>query len=192
MKEVAERKYTCHSGGCPGSDMAWETEGEKYGVHTISYSFKGHTQKGKHPKILSGEELDEGFDHVMIANKTLKRYPQGQSTYVKSLLARNWFQVKNSTVVFAIAKSIKGTIVEGGTGWAVQMAVDNKKPVFVFDQNNNTWKAFDYSSKIFLPIIDIPTLAENFAGVGTRYLTEGGLLAIESVYRNTFKNGPVI
>ena len=27
--------YICHSGGCPGADMAWETQGYKYDVHTI-------------------------------------------------------------------------------------------------------------------------------------------------------------
>ena len=30
--------YTCHSGGCLGSDMTWETEGSYYGVNTIELS----------------------------------------------------------------------------------------------------------------------------------------------------------
>lgn len=54
--------YTCHSGGCPGADMEWEREGEKYGVQTIAYSFPGHIQEGKTPKILTVEELNEGWD----------------------------------------------------------------------------------------------------------------------------------
>src|SRR6185369_10790244 len=96
--------YICHSGGCPGSDMAWETIGEEYGVKTIAYSFEGHTQYGKNRKILTVTELEEGFEAVLKANETLKRYPQGQPTYVKNLLARNWFQVKNSRAIFAIGK----------------------------------------------------------------------------------------
>lgn len=172
--------------------MAWETEGEKYGVHTIAYSFKGHNQKGKHPKILTGEELDEGFSHVMIANRALKRYPQGQSTYVKSLLARNWFQVKNADAIFAIGKFDSETVVSGGTGWAVQMAIDSDKPVYVFDQEAGLWTSFIYPLGIFSPYGEPLKLTENFAGIGTRDLNESGLLAVEEVYRETFKNGPVI
>ena len=56
--------YTCHSGGCPGADMCWENEGNKYGVHTIAYSFGGHKQEGKNRVILTTEQLNEGFEHV--------------------------------------------------------------------------------------------------------------------------------
>ena len=188
-------KYTCHSGGCPGADMAWETEGEKYGVHTIAYSFKGHNQKGKHPKVLTGEELDEGFSHVMIANRALKRYPQGQSTYVKSLLARNWFQVKNADSIFAIGKFDSETVVSGGTGWAVQMAIDSDKPVYVYKQATNPMdpgRWFRWMLLQFEYIDYVPILTENFAGIGTRDLNESGLLAVEEIYRNTFKNAPIM
>jgi len=60
--------YICHSGGCSGSDMVWENEGNKYGVFTIAYSFYNHKQEGWNRKILSGEELKEGFEHVKIAS----------------------------------------------------------------------------------------------------------------------------
>jgi len=174
--------YICHSGGCPGADMEWENEGLKYGIKTIAYSFKGHNQKGNNPKILTGNELDEGFDHVLIANKTLKRYPQGQSTYVKSLLSRNWFQVKNSEAVFAIGKFKNNKLVEGGTGWAVQMAIDSKKPVYVFNQESECWYHFVYETGVFEVYQGIPKLTENFAGVGTRDINEHGKAAIRRVY----------
>ena len=119
--------------------MTWENEGMKYGVHTIAYSFYNHVQKGRNQKILTGVELKEGFEAVMRANKMLKKYPQGQSQYVQHLLARNWFQVKNSDAVFAIAKKfLTKETVDGGTGWAVQMAVDCDKPVFVFLQDSES------------------------------------------------------
>ena len=125
--------YICHSGGCPGSDMFWENEGIKYGVKTIAYSFWGHKQEGKNREILSTEQLNEGFGHVLTANKKLKRYPQGQPRYIQNLLARNWFQVKNSEAIFAIVnKFLTNDTAAGGTGWAIQMAVDCDKPVFVF------------------------------------------------------------
>lgn len=184
-------KFTCHSGGCPGSDMTWEREGDKYGVHTIAYSFWNHKQEGKNQKILSELELKEGFEAVMRANKTLKKYPQGQPQYVQNLLARNWFQVKNSEAVFAIGKKfLTNHTVDGGTGWAVQMAVDCDKPVFVFIQDSMGGAWFR-----FMPIVgfeclwgEIPTLTENFAGIGTRDIDQDGIRAIQKVYKKNFSN----
>ena len=179
--------YICHSGGCPGADMTWEKEGLKFGVHTIAYSFWNHKQEGKNQKILSGLELKEGFEAVMRANQTLKKYPQGQPQYVQNLLARNWFQVKNSEAVFAIAKKfLSGSTVVGGTGWAVQMALDSKKPIFVFEQNVNLWYSFDEEFGMFRSIRLTPRLPENFAGIGTRDINQDGIKAIQEIYRKNF------
>lgn len=179
--------YTCHSGGCPGSDMEWEREGEKYGVKTIAYSFHGHVQEGKNPFILMGKELDEGWKHVLIAEKTLKRNVESLfSTYTRSLLARNWFQVKNADAVFAIGKFDVDGKVSGGTGWAVQMAIDNEKIVFVFDQEKNLWTEYITTFKSFTHTFD-PVLTKDFAGIGTRDLNEYGKNAIIQVYEKTFK-----
>jgi len=179
--------YICHSGGCPGSDMFWEDEGNKYGVTTIAYSFYGHTQKGKNRKILERPELDEGFEHVKIASMGIGRNPNPRWPYVKNLISRNWFQVKNAESVFAIGKFINKKIVSGGTGWAVQMGVDNKKPVFFFDQPTNTWNKFNYEKGEFEVIDYIPKLTENFTGVGTRELEESGMNAIKKIYETNFR-----
>ena len=182
------KNFICHSGGCPGADMTWEQEGEKYGVKTIAYSFDKHTQYGKNRKILTVEELNEGFQHVLEANKTLKRYPRGQPQYIQNLLARNWFQVKNSETIFAIGKFQSDKIVSGGTGWAVQMGIDNNKMVLVFDQENNMWITFIYPLRIFSPYCEgIPTLTENFAGIGTREINEYGINAIKEIYKKNFE-----
>lgn len=181
--------YICHSGGCPGSDMEWERQGEKYDVKTIAYSFHNHIQEGKNPFILMGKELDEGWKHVLIADKTLKKNVEGMtSTYMRALLCRNWFQVKNSDAVFAIGKLRDRHTVEGGTGWAVQMAIDSDKPVFLFLQDAMGGGWFRY-----MPIVgfewhrgEIPILTENFAGIGTRDINEYGRDAIGRVYHETF------
>lgn len=181
-------EYVCHSGGCPGSDIMWETEGLKYGVKTISYSFWNHNQIGKNRKILTVEELKEGFQHVLKANETLKRRPETQPQYVQNLLNRNWFQVKNSEALFAIGKFANKRIVDGGTGWAVQMAIDEGKPVFVFDQKENIWKKFSYDCDEFGQLYVIPKLTVNFAGVGTRDINENGRNAIIEIYKHNFSN----
>jgi len=166
--------------------MEWETQGEKYGVKTIAYSFYNHVQQGKNPKILTGAELAEGFEAVKIASKGLKRNPNVAYPYVKHLLCRNWFQVKNAEAIFAIAKSMTDKVVEGGTGWAVQMAIDNNKPVYVFDQEANLWTTFIYPMDIFSPYGEPLKLTENFAGIGTREINENGKLAIQKIFEHNF------
>jgi hypothetical protein len=184
--------YTCHSGGCPGADMTWETEGDKYGIHTIAYSFHNHIQSGKNQKILTQDELAEGYRHVEIASIGLKRslnYP-GMYPYVKNLLARNWYQVKGADAIFAVGQFERKTPpfkrVKGGTGWAVQMAVDNQKPVYFFDQTSTAWWEYNYVDGLFELMVISPELTKNFAGIGTREITDDGVRAIQQILQQTF------
>lgn len=168
-------------------------ECDKYGIKTISYSFYNHIQKGKVKHVLSVQELNEGHQHVLKANKILQRNIAAQPQYVKNLLNRNWFQVKNSEAIFAIAKSfLSDKLVEGGTGWAVQMAIDEKKPVFVFDQKENCWKTFDYQLEKFVNLEGIPRLTSNFAGIGTRDINDNGKLAIIKILEFNLKNHKIL
>lgn len=180
-------QYICHSGGCPGADMVWENEGLNFGVKTIAYSFRNHIHEGKNPKILTVGELGEGWNAVLLANKTLQKnvneivYP-----YVKNLLCRNWFQVKNSEAIFAVGQLMSDRLVDGGTGWAVQMAIDNHKPVYIFNQKETGWFEYIYDAGYFMIMSDIPTLTVNFAGIGTRKITPAGIQSIKDIYRHNF------
>ena len=182
---MAKRNNICHSGGCPGSDMEWENQSSKYDIKTIAYSFQGHVQEGKYPKILSLEELEEGWEQVLLCEKPIKRplYKIKYTPYVKHLLCRNWFQVKNSEAIYAIGNLITGSdkLVNGGTGWAVQMAINNNKPVYLFEQNFGEWFMFYYPQNKFTEISSIPTLTTNFAGIGTRKINEAGRKAIKEI-----------
>lgn len=180
--------YICHSGGTKGSDIEWENEGNKYGVKTVAYSFYNHVQDSQNQKILTLEELSEGWEHVKIASVGIKRNPNGQARYIQNLLSRNWFQVKNAEAIFAIGKFLSNekVIVSGGTGWAVQMGIDNKKDVFFFDQMDNKWNKFNYDLQKFEIIDYIPKLTENFAGIGTREINENGKEAIRKIYESNF------
>ena len=187
-------QYTCHSGGCPGSDLTWEIVGEEYGVITKAYSFKGHVTPSKNQVILTPEELTEGFEHVKIASVSLKKQISlfWPPPYVQNLLSRNWFQVKNSEAIFAIGK-FRGKdfkFVDGGTGWAVQLAIDNNKPVYVFDQNDNQWKIWNGTAFVNTTP---PILTRNFAGIGTREITDAGIRAVRNLYIDTINsiNGDV-
>ena len=182
-------EYTCHSGGCPGSDMVWENEAYKYNIKTIAYSFPGHVQYSKNQNILSAEEINEGLEHVLIAEKSLNRNLKNlTSGYVLNLLCRNWFQVKNSDAVFAIGffTTSEHTFVSGGTGWAIQMSIDNKKDTFLFNQDSNIWNKYNYETERFDEINYIPELTTNFAGVGTRQISMMGETAIREIFKYNF------
>lgn len=172
--------YTNHSGGAKGSDSAWDFLGRKRGIDNHNHYWHPGLPKPPLGNVqITDEQLEEGWQKVLLANKTLKRRPEKY----KSLLARNWFQVKNADAVFAIG-TIYGAEVSGGTGWAVQMAIDSGKPVYVFDQAAKKW--FVWKKTMFVDFTDgknnVPQLTPNFAGIGTREISPDGIAAIEAVY----------
>jgi len=64
-------------------------------------------------------------------------------------------------------RTAKHTAVTGGTGYAVEMAIQAGKPVYVFDQSRNRW--FKNINGEW-SVSDVPTLTPNFAGIGTRQI----------------------
>lgn len=188
----------CHSGGAQGSDTYWENIGDEFGVKTKAYSYKTKYHKSPNKVEISEEDYKEGVKEVNKANKWLNRY--GIHKYM-NMLARNWAQVKYSDEVFAIGRIVrvgdkndkgyynrgKYDMVDGGTGYAVQMAINHQMPVWVFDQKDEKWFRWSYSSLSFVPYDDIPEITfQNFAGIGTRQITPNGVQAIRSVYEKTF------
>jgi len=169
------KNYTNHSGGAKGSDSAWDFIGRQHGIKDHRHYWHSGLPKPPLGNVeITEEELEEGWKRVLIANRTLKRQPEKY----KSLLSRNWFQVKNSEAVYAIGE-IQGAQVKGGTGWAVQMAIDSGKPVYIFDQELQRW--FIWKKTMFVDV-ETPTLTSNFAGIGTRNIDSRGIDAIREVY----------
>lgn len=183
------KNFICHSGGAVGADFYFESYGKNFNIRTIAYSYKTKHHFSENKRELTQSEFHEGCQMIEKANITLQRFRYHRMI---NLLARNWFQVKNSDEIFAIG-SIKRTkevqFVKGGTGWAVQMAIDSRKPVFVFDQNETRWYFWDFETHQFLVCDYEPKISkENFAGIGTRKINMFGIQAIENLYYNSFKN----
>ena len=175
---MEQQQYINHSGGAEGADFYWGNIGEKYGVITNHYWHGKKTPYGNFE--ISDEEFEEGKQAVYEANKTLHRKPE---RYM-NLLARDYSQVKHSEEVFAVSQlDPNGRTVKGGTGWAVQMAIDNDKIVHLFEQTIGRWFVWLHGNWI---LTDTPKLTPNFAGIGTRELQANGIKAIEEVYKETF------
>lgn len=185
--------YVNHSGGAIGSDYYWGMIGEKYGVKSNHYWYKNITPNGN-VEILEEDAL-EGQQKVTIAARQMGRIAPTHQVRDERLI-RNWSQVKYSDAIFAVTTLLqvgdemnygkKALIVQGkgGTGYAIQMAINEGKPTYVYDQIRKRWYKNingEWSET------DTPTLTPNFAGIGTRELNEDGKRAIEEVYEKTFK-----
>lgn len=197
-KKIDLNSITCHSGGALGSDTEWELKGVPFGVKTKAYSYKTPKHLSPNKVEITEEDYLEGVTEVNKANKWLNRY--GISKYM-NLLARNWAQVKYSKQIFAIgtiikpgSKNNKGyynkgkyEIVDGGTGYAVMMGINNGREVFVFDQIRLKWFRWSYTSMSFIELEEVPKITEqDFAGIGTREIQPNGVNAILEVYKRTF------
>ena len=191
---------TCNSGGALGADSIFAEECLKYSITVNAFSYKTPYHKSNDKVEISEEDYLEGIIEIKKANKLiLKR--SGIDKYM-NLLARNWAQVKYSEEIYAIGKIVRSKefyegfqnkssypVVSGGTGYAVSMAILNKKIVYVFDQIENSWFRYSYVIDNFIKINEIPEIKTNyFAGIGTRKINENGKQAIKNLLNRNYAN----
>lgn len=188
-----------NSGGAKGSDTVWERESLKYGIKVRAFTYKTPYHLSTNRVEISDVDFNEGVDRIKIANRRLKR--RLNPKYL-NLLSRNWAQVKNSEEIYAIGWVIKPggvdrqgyinksnyEVVSGGTGWAVQMAIDSGKVVYVFHQDECVWFKWSPIIEKFKPV-DCPIISVNsFAGIGTREINNSGEVAIIDILKNSFNS----
>jgi hypothetical protein len=188
------KDYTNHSGGAKGADMKWDEVGRKYGV-TEHVHWRPQDLYQLPEDVLAQMKYD-----VRMAAKVLMRPFEGFKGV--ELIHRNWLQVKYGDAIYAIAHIVPPgevdyqgyenktgkEIVAGGTGWAVEMAIQKGKPVYVFDMTTNFWYIWEHENDKFAIHEQVPTLTKDFAGIGSRILTPQGEQAIEDVYIKTFNH----
>jgi hypothetical protein len=162
---------------------------------------------GIKPTYITQEDYNEGAQKATQAFRMMFE-DAGKKAVRSAYIIRNWMQVKNADAIFALgtikqpgenASDKTGEtriaavpLVKGGTGYAVQMAINEGKPVYVFDGTKEGWYKYDYSVKNFVKT-DTPTLTKNFAGIGSRTLStqeviDKSLQAIRDVYEKTQKS----
>lgn len=168
----------CLSGGAIGADTRWGQAALLAGHEVIHFSFDGHKSTDKkNTFILSEDELEVSDRFLRIAAKTLNRNFPPKDEFVKKLLQRNFYQIRDSKTLYAVA-SIKNGLVEGGTGWAVQMFLDRAiGDCFVYDQKEKIW----YQWKAGW-VQNIPYKPKGiWTGIGTRYINKFGISAINEL-----------
>lgn len=182
------KKYTCYSGGAEGADTYFEFFAQEFNVSVVAYSYKTKHHQSENKQELTDIEFKEGVENVWKANEVLKR---AKINHYLKFLARNWFQVKNATEIYAVTtfKKVNNELqVKGGTAWAVQMAINTDKKVFVYNQDAAQWYYWDSIYKKFKVLQNQPKITSHyFAGIGSRNINIFGINAIEELFKNTFK-----
>lgn len=204
-KKVMLKDFVNHSGGAQGADIAWDNIGKEFGFVNNKHYFTGEKGPQNAPNgntKVEEDSLEYQEGKVEAAKAAAVTYGYQYGAMKDARLIRNWSQVKNADAVFAIGTIVgvgkplfpnipndtrlaKVVAVTGGTGYAVQMAINNNKPVYIFDQSTNQWaKNID---GVWSRMTEIPTLTKNFAGIGSRNITQAGKDAIKTVFENTLK-----
>lgn len=190
--------FVNHSGGAIGSDTWWGDVGAKYGVTSNHYYYSEKTPNGNFE--ISQDDYEEG--RYEAAKAAAYNFGYKYDTMKDFRIIRNWAQVKYSDAIFAIGHLVRPGeklfpnqkndtrvalqgAVQGGTGYAVAMAILHNKPVYVFDQERKQW--FSHIDGKW-SISQTPILTKNFAGIGTRNINDDGKKAIEEVYLKTIEN----
>lgn len=175
----------CLSGGAEGSDLQWGMTAGSAGHSVIHWSFSGHRTRAPALEVvrLSDDQLSEADPHLSRAAQTLRRHFPPKSPFVRKLLQRNWYQVAHSGSLYAVATITHG-LVDGGTGWAVQMFIDRHNgeacPAYVFCQRTLCWHRWDGAGG-WAGIDRPPAPSGIWAGVGTRDLSPEGKAAIRDL-----------
>lgn len=177
-------QYTLLSGACRGAEETFGALAEKYGLQEVNFSFAGRTvMRARGLVELSETELKQGGVNASYVEAQMHR-SFSKTPQFQKMLQTIWHQVATAGEVFVVGLILPDGTVNGGTGWAAELARTFKKPVHVFDQERKgwfTWKDGTWSEE------PKPRITRTrFCGTGTRYLSEEGRQAIEDLYKDTF------
>lgn len=176
------------SGGASGADLQFGMTAGRAGHQVIHFVFEGHGSKAPKSEhvCLTQDMLNEADQALVQANGTLRRsFPTGKQ-YVNNLLRRNYWQIRDTQSVYAVADFDEQGLVHGGTAWAVQMFIDRHRgqecPVYVFEQKTDSWYAHrGYRNWEAVNVVPYPTNV--WTGIGTRRLESNGKSAIRNLLR---------
>jgi len=177
-------QYRLLSGGAAGSEDWFGQCAERWGLTERHFSFAGRKPARTRGLVeLKPEELSLGDVSWTYLKSRLQR-DLDHSEHMIRVLQTIWHQVNPAGEVFCVGLVQPAGTVKGGTGWAVELAKQQHKPVWVFDQQAGCWYewfAHDWRA------CDPPVIRQNrFCGTGTRNINDAGRRAVEQLFARTF------
>ena len=190
--------HVVYTGGAKGTDDLAERLGKQFGMQVEVLVPPNHpratfiTPSTVEVLMLANPHLHQA------AEKLGKQMPS--HFYTLPLLQRNYQIAKKAHTIYAfgILEQDKKR-VKGGTGWTVQLAMDQGKPVYLFDIPSQSWYRSDHYHQVnenattlvtgsqFVPWgPKKPTLHQSSAIVGSRDVDEKTRAEIEALFNRTF------
>ena len=177
---------TLYSGGAHGAEAAFGIQAERFGVNEVNYSFFGREiARARGLTELSEAELRRGDVSLAYVSQRMGRAYSVVPEF-RRLLQSIWHQVNSSGQVLVVGVLQEDGTVRGGTGWGAELARVWNKPLWVFDQERESWFHWGVLEQSWAPS-DAPMLRPGgICGTGTRSLSAAGRAAIESVFEHSF------
>jgi ribosomal protein L20A (L18A) len=175
------------SGGAAGAESAFGAGAERHGIEEVNFTFDGHHEvRRRGVRVLNHEELQAGDVSLEYVSRLMnRRYTE--SATIRKVLQTLWYQVNSGQEIYVIGTILSDNTVRGGTGWGAEFAKLCNKPLYVFDQDKDTWFTWNGSAWGALNAAESPVIAHpHFTGTGTRHLQPNGSGAIERLYARSF------
>jgi hypothetical protein len=175
------------SGGAPGAEAAFGAAAERHGVEEVNFTFDGHRiERHRGVRVLNHEELQSGDVSLEYVSRLMHRRYTDSPT-IRKVLQTMWYQVNHGQEIYVIGTILEDGTVRGGTGWGTEFAKLCNKPLFVFDQDQDSWFQWNgdqWDARVpgRPPVIAHP----HITGTGTRTLRENGRQAIEELFTASF------
>ena len=190
--------HVVYTGGAKGTDELVEQMAKQFGMQVEVLVPPNHpraqfiTPSTVEVLMLANPHLNQA------AHKLGKRMPS--HFYTLQLLQRNYQIAKKAHTLYAFGILKKdGKRVKGGTGWTVQLAMDQGKQVYLFDIPSQSWYRSDHYYQVddnsttlvagsqFLPWGPKgPTLHQSSAVVWSRDLDNKTRAEIQALFNRTF------
>ena len=190
--------HVVYTGGAKGTDELVEELGKQFGMQVEVLVPPNHpratfiTPSTVEVLMLANPHLHQA------AEKLGKRMPS--HFYTLQLLQRNYQIAKKAHTIYAFGiLEPDHKRVKGGTGWTVQLAMDQGKPVYLFDIPSQSWYRSDHYYQVnenaatlvtgsqFVPWgPKKPTLHQSSAVVGSREVDEKTRAEIQALFNRTF------
>jgi len=176
--------YTLLSGGAEGAESLFGACAEHHGLQELNFSFAGRQPHRTRGLVeLSQDELSQGeVSRGYIERNLGRKFPNTPN--FQALIQTIWHQVATAGEVFIVGLLLPDGSVNGGTGWAAELAKHFHKPVHLFDQERRQW--LDWDGRAWKPVAPPRIGHARFTGTGTRYLNQAGREAIEQLFTRTF------
>lgn len=171
------------SGGAAGADTVFATLAQRAGHRVLIYTTR------------NCPSLEMAKPYVIRANQTLNRRYPNEKPHLNALLERNYFQIADTSAVYAVGLLSKNGKIQGGTTWACQMFYDligTTRPLYFFDMNTNVWyllignpnlDGLNFGNRWTATQPPRPgDVYSRYTGIGSRKLKDNGQQAIFDLY----------